>query len=101
MLALLDWPDAIVLASLIIGGALAYAATCFARKPGPESGLPPSPEGRPVEPSGIPIEPEARLGLGDQLLAYSQGRWWRAEVRTIGSDDWVSSPFPRLGLDLG
>lgn len=107
MLAFLDWPDAIVLASLILGGTLAYSARCFARKPGPgqfftrfappESGPPLFPEGRPVEPSGIPIEPEARLERGDRVLASSQGLWWQAEVRTLGSDDWVAVHF--LGWD--
>src|SRR4051812_11771685 len=37
-------------------------------------------EGLPVEPSGVPVPPDVELTPGLPLLAYSQGRWWRATV---------------------
>lgn len=37
-------------------------------------------EGFPVEPSGTPVPPDFLLEPGTPVLAFSQGRWWRATV---------------------
>jgi len=50
-------------------------------------------EGFPVEPSGIHMEPETPLEAGAMVLAFSQGRWWRAEVVAV-EDDMVTLHYP-------
>jgi hypothetical protein len=101
-------PTAVILASMIVASALVYAArtiaTAIAREQpsGPDSGrsatvphqLPLSPAGFPVEPSGIPIEPETHLEVGSTVLAFSQGRWWRAEVTALEGDEHVCLHYP-------
>jgi hypothetical protein len=109
-------PVAIVLASLIVAAAIVYAARLLAQRPSGSQALPPgaagqvpllssglpfpameaplSSEGFPVEPSGIPIQPETPLEVGSTVLAYSQGRWWRAEVVGLEPDDQVRIRYP-------
>lgn len=55
---------------------------------------PHSDEGLPVEPSGIPVDADTSLYVGSTVLAYSQGRWWRAEVVALEADDQVTIHFP-------
>ena len=55
---------------------------------------PHSDEGIPVEPSEIPVGPETPLEVGSRVLAYSQGRWWRAEVVSLEGEDHVKIHFP-------
>ena len=55
---------------------------------------PQSAEGHPVEPSDIPVGPETPLEVGSTVLAYSQGRWWRAEVIGLEGEDQVTIHFP-------
>jgi len=50
--------------------------------------------GFPLEPSGIAVEPETHLDIGDTVLSFSQGRWWRAEVIDIPDDEMVTIHFP-------
>ena len=56
--------------------------------------FPESDAGTPVEPSGIAIEPETHLEAGSVVLSYSQGRWWRAEVVALASEEDVTIHFP-------
>jgi hypothetical protein len=51
----------------------------------------------PVEPSGIPIEMETRLEVGSTVLAFSHGRWWRAEVTALEGEDHVRIRYPGWG----
>jgi hypothetical protein len=55
---------------------------------------PKSSEGFPVEPSGITVEPETPLEVGSIVLAFSQGRWWRAEVVALEENEMVRIHFP-------
>jgi hypothetical protein len=50
--------------------------------------------GHPLEPSGIHLDPETALAIGDTVLSYSQGRWWRAEVVDMDGDETVTIHFP-------
>ena len=56
--------------------------------------FPESSEGRPVDESGVYFEPETPLELGAIVLAFSQGRWWRAEVIGFEGEDSVRLHFP-------
>ena len=99
---------AVLFASAILAFAIIYAArtiaTAITQQPpsGRGSGsLPPSPQqvpqssaGFPVEPSGIPVEFETSLEVGSTVLAFSQGRWWRAEVTALGGDEQVRLHYP-------
>src|SRR5262245_33756778 len=109
-------PVSIVLASLILAVALVYAARLLAQRPGGNQALTPgaagqfpllssglpfpgmeaplSSDGFPVEPSGITVQPETPLEVGSTVLAFSQGRWWRAEVIGLESDDRVRIRYP-------
>jgi len=55
---------------------------------------PQGPQGHPLEPSGIPLQPETPLEIGSTVLAFSQGRWWRAEVVELEGDENVRLHFP-------
>jgi hypothetical protein len=97
MFALLALPEAIVVASVILSGALVYSATVVARRlPSGQRQpvLPLSPHGYPVEPTGIKLGPEPPIEVGARVLAFSQGQWWRARVIAIESDDVVRVHFP-------
>src|SRR5206468_1714436 len=61
---------------------------------GGRSAYPLTQEGFPVEPSGAPVPQDMPLTSGTPLLAYSQGRWWRATVVSAeeGGDVVVSFP---------
>jgi hypothetical protein len=81
-----SWAMSLVLASVILASAIVYAAqliaSAIAQRSGgmPRRAMPRSAAGFPVEPSGVPVEPETHLEAGWTVLAFSQGRWWRAEV---------------------
>jgi hypothetical protein len=107
----MDWtislPQAIIVGSGIIAIAIVCAAIVIARRlrptalnlpqqfsPMPFFVEPHSVEGHPVEPSGISIQPETVLETGTTVLAFSQGRWWRAEVVRLEGDDLVHVHFP-------
>ena len=104
----LDVPDAIVLAAAIVAAALVYAAHTIARRlPGasahhasallpqfPIMEFPQTEAGAPVEPSGLPVGPDTILEPGDTVLAFSQERWWRAEVVRLEPGDRVRLHFP-------
>ncbi len=62
-------------------------------------GYPISEEGLPIEPPGVVVGPDAPLGRGDPVLAFSQGRWWRARVEAIRPDGQVRVSYP--GWDPG
>jgi hypothetical protein len=65
-----------ILAKHLRGSRLSQAAAAF-----PSAvDFPQSEEGCPVEPSEVPVGPETRLDVGSRVLAFEQGRWWRAEV---------------------
>jgi hypothetical protein len=55
---------------------------------------PQSSEGFPIEPSGVHYDPETPLEVGTIVLAYSQSRWWRAEVVALEGDDQVRIHYP-------
>jgi hypothetical protein len=56
--------------------------------------FPNSVDGNPVEPSGIPVRSDTRLEEGSTVLAFSQGRWWRAEVVRVEPGGRVRIRFP-------
>jgi hypothetical protein len=56
--------------------------------------FPQNESGAPLEPTGISLESDSPLEIGDTVLAYSQGRWWRAEVVDVGEDEQVTIHFP-------
>ena len=101
-------PLAIVIASAILASAIIHAARTIvaaierSMSNGIENGITPVPgvhvpqssAGFPVEPSGVPIEPETRLEVGSTVLAFSQGRWWRAEVIDVEGEEHVHLHFP-------
>ena len=101
-------PLAIIFASAILASAIAYAARTIAsaivRQPpngtvkdflsfsaGETRG---SIVGLPVEPSGVPVEIETHLEAGLTVLAFSHGRWWRAEVTALEGEDHVRIHYP-------
>jgi hypothetical protein len=104
----IDLPLATVIASAILASAIIYAARTIAsaiersspngignrRVPLSVQQVPHSSAGFPVEPSGIPIDPETRLEVGSTVLAFSQGRWWRAEVIALEGEEHVRLHFP-------
>jgi hypothetical protein len=97
------FPLSVIIASAILAAAIVYGARTIAsaiaqqtpkdRADGvlPSSSVvaPLSPAGFPVEPSGIPIELETSLEVGTNVLAFSQGRWWRAEVTVLEGEEQV------------
>jgi hypothetical protein len=101
-------PFAIVIASIILASAIIYSArtiaTAIAQQPpgGRASSafafspnqVPHSAAGFPVEASGIPVEPETQLEVGSTVLAFSQGRWWRAEVTALEGEEQVRLHYP-------
>jgi hypothetical protein len=96
-------PLAAILASVILASAILYAArtiaSAIARRPPKERSngffsfspeeVPQSPSGLPVEPSGVPVELETHLEVDSTVLAFSHGRWWRAEVTALEGEDRV------------
>jgi len=44
-------------------------------------------EGFPVEPSGVPLPDDMPLEPGSSVLAFSQGKWWRATVIAAGEKE--------------
>jgi hypothetical protein len=60
----------------------------------PMFAYPQSSAGFPVEPSGVHLDPETPLDIGAIVLAYSQGRWWRAEVVALDGEDTVTIHYP-------
>lgn len=101
-------PASIIVASVILALAILAAARMMAKAPRPQAGpsssvagfvpptmhMPMSEEGFPVEPSGIPVQPETRLEVGSTVLAFSQDRWWRAEVVALVGRDMVRIHYP-------
>ncbi len=51
-------------------------------------------EGFPVEPPGNPVPADLALEAGAPLLAFSQGRWWRATVIRAEEDGTVLVNYP-------
>jgi hypothetical protein len=121
-------PLAVILASAILASAIVYSACAIASaidRDSPErrakrfvtlsrANAPQSPAGFPVEPSGVSVELETRLEVGSTVLAFSHGRWWRAEVTALEGEDQVrihycgwdpvwdeSMPRDALQVDLG
>ncbi len=119
---------AVLLASLILASAIIYAARTIASSvagQAPKARVkgfstlrrettPRSPAGFPVEPSGVPVELETYLEVGSTVLAFSHGRWWRAEVIALRGEEHVrihytgwdpawdaSVPRSALQVDLG
>jgi hypothetical protein len=60
----------------------------------PQVEYPQTDEGRPVPPSNVPVGPETPLKVGSRVLAFSQGRWWRADVIGLEPGDRVKLHFP-------
>ncbi|MCI0464571.1 MAG: hypothetical protein L0Z62_47175 [Gemmataceae bacterium] len=122
MLLPISLPEAILLASVVLGAALVLSAWILARRPErheaplgslPLSGLPPLPaEAFPVEPSGIPVGPDTRLEVGSTVLAEWYGSWWRAEVVALEPGErvrvryrgwegvWEDESLPRAALQM-
>ena len=73
----------------VVGAAVSYLPQREDR-----SAIPLTQEGLPVEPSGVPVPPDVPLEPGMPLLAYSQGKWWRATVVTVEAGDVVVVGFP-------
>jgi hypothetical protein len=88
-------PFAVILASVILASSIVCAARTIARailwQP---IRVPHSAAGYAVEPSGIPVEPETHLETGSAVLAFSHGRWWRAEVIALEGEEWVRVHYP-------
>jgi len=101
-------PIALIIASVILASAIVYAArtiaSAIARQPPKERAngffsfspvqAPQSPAGFPVEPSGVPVELETHLEVGSTVLAFSHGRWWRAEVTALEGEEHVRIHYP-------
>jgi hypothetical protein len=101
-------PFAVILASVILASAILYAARMIASAVAQQSPsgrrnrhvsfspnqVPHSAAGFPVDPTGIPVEPETPLDVGSTVLAFSQGRWWRAEVIALEGDEHVRLHYP-------
>jgi hypothetical protein len=95
-------PEAILLASLILAGTGVVVAVILRNRRVPPSPalrgsqleFPHSAVGRPVEPSEIPVGLDYPLEVGSRVLAYSQGRWWRATVIGLEPEDRVRVHFP-------
>jgi hypothetical protein len=101
-------PLAIVIASVILASAIIYSARTVASSiaqqppggradsafPFPPNQVPHSSAGFPVEASGITVEPETHLEVGSTVLAFSQGRWWRAEVTALDGEEHVRLHYP-------
>jgi hypothetical protein len=108
-------PFALLLASVVMSAAIVHAARTIAISIGrPREAAPLSAAGYPVEPSGIPVEPETPLEIGSAVLAFAQGRWWRAEVTALEGEECVrihymaweptcdeTVPRSKLQVDLG
>ena len=85
---------AAVAGSIIIAASIVLAAWLISRRStSSESFQPPvlkeyptSAEGVPVEPSGIAVSADTPLKPGSTVLAFSQGRWWRANVVAVRGD---------------
>jgi hypothetical protein len=100
-------PESIVLGSIVVAAALVYAAQILAKR-GPVAQelsptgtacghpiyYPNSAEGMPVKPSGRPVRPGTPLEVGSRVLAYDEGRWWRAEVTHLEPGGLVWLHFP-------
>ena len=107
-MAEISLPFAVILASVILASAILYAARMIASTVAqpPPSGrdngyvaispnrVPHSAAGFPVEPSGIPVELQTPLEAGSTVLAFSQGRWWRAEVIALEDEEHVRLHYP-------
>jgi hypothetical protein len=88
-------PFAVLLGSVIVAASIVYAARTIARAISWQSvRMPQSAAGYSVDPSGIPVEPETHLERGSTVLAFSHGRWWRAEVIALEGDEWVRVHYP-------
>ena len=101
-------PLAVVIASVVLASAIVFAARTIATaiaQPSPSgrgngvfpfspNQVPRSAAGFPVEPSGIPVELETPLDVGSTVLAFSQGRWWRAEVTALEGEEHVRLHYP-------
>ncbi len=104
-------PLAVIFAGVTVASAIIYAAraiaNAIARQPPnlaandffsqlPEA-APRSRAGLPVEPSGVPVEIETHLEVGSTVLAFSHGRWWKAEVTALEGEDHVRIRYPGWG----
>jgi hypothetical protein len=108
-------PFALVLAGVVLAAAIVHAARTIAIAIGRRrEAAPLSAAGFPVEPSGIPVELETPLEIGSTVLAFAQGRWWRAEVTALEGEECVrihytaweptwdeTVPRSKLQVDLG
>jgi hypothetical protein len=74
------------------------APAAAAPLPMPMFASPESSEGHPVEPSGVHFQPESPLEVGARVLAFSQDRWWRADVIAV-QDEQVTIRFPGWGAE--
>jgi hypothetical protein len=91
-----SWIDVVSPAVGWIGFAIALVGTAVSYVPQREdrSAIPLTQEGLPVEPSGVPVPADVPLEPGMPLLAYSQGKWWRATVITVEAGDVAVVGFP-------
>jgi hypothetical protein len=104
-------PLTVIFASVTVASAIIYAArtiaSAIARQPpnvpandflssSPDE-APRSLASLPVEPSGVPVEIETHLEVGSIVLAFSHGRWWRAEVTALEGEDHVRIRYPGWG----
>jgi hypothetical protein len=96
ILILASWVDVVSPTVGWIGFAIAGVGVLISGVPAPvdRSLYPLTQEGFPVERTGMPVPPEMPLEPGAPLLAYSQGRWWRAAVVSVeeGGDVVVTYP---------
>ncbi len=92
----------IIIAGIIIAVGLVVAAWLISRRPSSGGMIPPqdrmelplSTAGHPVEPSGIAVDDDTPLERGSTVLAYSQGRWWRASVVHVKTDGTIRIRYP-------
>jgi hypothetical protein len=79
-----------------VGFAIAGVAALISWMPAQvdRSRYPLTQEGLPVEPSGAPVPPDLALEPGTPVLAYSQGRWWRATVIQVEENGQVVLHYP-------
>jgi hypothetical protein len=92
----LSWIDVVPAQVGWLGFVVAMVGVVISYVPQPvdPSQYPLTQEGFPVEPSGVPVPADMPLESGSPVLAFSQGRWWRAAVVEACADGQVVVTYP-------
>jgi len=95
-LIVLSWLNAVPVEVGWLGFAVSMVGAVISYIPRKEARhfYPLTQEGFPVEPSGAPVPADMALPPGTPLLAFSQGRWWRATVIAVEENGEIEVGFP-------